>query len=150
MKSLADDIQNFDDLEHADGHSLSNPELRSIHQLDQLMSGLHSSKLRPDFAASVIRAALAEKRRKSRFWFFSVLLGSGAAIVSLVWVALLFNPASSSTVYLPQVMDQVGGFLGLFSNPKVRQLLLICEAIILLIIADKVLGKFRNIRPTAH
>ncbi len=150
MNSSEDDIKKFDALENISKEDLSTDELKNIHELDQLMNTASEFQLSPDFTQSVVSSALIEKRKKSRFGFFSVLLGSMVAIVSLLWLAISLESPTQSTEYLPQVMNQVSVFLELFADPRVEQLLIISEAIILLIIADKVFSKVRNIRASAH
>ncbi|MFY0625478.1 MAG: hypothetical protein JXR07_04230 [Reichenbachiella sp.] len=149
MKNFEDDITNFDALENSNLNAL-NEELQNIRKIDEMMTNIEDINLKPDFTASVVQSALMAKRKKSRFWFFATLLGSSLAIIAVIWFSISLGPTVSSAEYLPNAMNHFGTIMEWLANPKVKQLLIISEAIVLLLIVDKIFSRFRSISVSTH
>lgn len=148
MKDSKKDIENFDRLQEGEGLS---DELLAIQNVDEFLSESKPTGLSSNFTSMVISSAVAHKRKKSRFGFFGILFGIMFAILAVLWASLSPNEASAqSPEYLPLIMNHVESLLNVFSDPKVKQLLIIVEAIILLLLVDQIFNRFRNISTSAH
>jgi len=140
------DIKAFDSLEERGDVS---QDLKDIQDLDQWLKSLPLKEVGTNFTSTVIASALLAKKRHSNFKL-------------LVWMMMFFGgliAASSFLIgsgrpglevsYLDFVTTQSVVLLDFLSDPRLRQLFLILEGIICLVIIEKLVSSFRMLRHAA-
>ena len=147
MKDHQEDIESFDRLERRS--DALDRSLAEIARTDDFMRG-QSFDPGPDFAAKVVSAAvLVRRRQSSKLFFITAVLILLLPITTLTILVLW----TGSTVEIPsgplvgQWLDIIGAWI---SDEKLIQILAAMEAILCLIIIDKLLSRTKMIRSSAH
>ncbi|MEP2024336.1 MAG: hypothetical protein ABJH98_17165 [Reichenbachiella sp.] len=145
MDSNDKDIEQFDAIENG---KIAN-DLNDIQELDQWMKSLPLKEVGTNFTSTVIASALLAKKRNANF---KILIWMMAFFASLI-IASFFLIGSSGLefelTYLDQVKMHSLDVLNLIADPKLRQLFLIIEAIICLVVIEKLVSSFRILRHAA-
>ena len=144
-------MDKFDALERgASGNEFSD-ELKQIHQVDQWMAEEVPFSPSDNFTPLVVHNALVAKRRKSRIRFFTILFGSSFLVLfGLIFLVLSSSSVDTSTyLSLPSFNDWFSNSYTLFSNPNVRQLMLVSEGILILVFIERLLSRQRLFRASA-
>ncbi len=147
MEANEDDIKKFDTLEGSG--DLTDSELQAIRQTDTMMRGAVKPGLSLEFTRRAVSSAIIAKRRKSRNRFIAWVSAIAIGLVVLIVALALPSSSGSPATDLPQLEVPISLISDFFSNEKFRQLFLISEAIILLLIVDQLVGKRSFFRPSS-
>ena len=146
------DIKNFDALENNSFPKADNSDseiLKSISALDNIMIEQNIEEVSTNFADKLILEVLNSTPAKTKIF---KLLSFVFIPIILVCVAIIyFNGGTiESPVLVTDTLEKFNSLLQFTSNPKVQQLFLICEGIILLVIIEKVTSSYRMYKQPSH
>lgn len=138
-----EEIENFEALEG--GAELSG-EFKDIQDIDQWMKSLPLKEVGTNFTSTVIASALLARKRHANFKILLWLMGFFCLLIVASYLLMNSPGAGSELPYLDSFRTQSVQVLDLLANPKLRQLFLIVEGIICLIVIEKIVGSYRIIR----
>ena len=148
MESDKKDIRQFDLLEKSD--IPEDKELAAIKKMDGLVGGISMKEVRSDFTSWVILSAivLAKRKANSRILYWLI----GVFCVMSILSFFIFPTGSEITTpeFVPIVFDQLGKYLAVFEDPKLKQFLIIAEGIICLVILEKIVSSYKYFKHPAH
>jgi len=125
--------------------------LKSIDAMDQVMRKTNSFEVSANFTERLIYDAMHLKSNHSKNRIIRLL---GFIFLPIITICAIIILGSSATVESPamvtQTLEKFNSLLQFTSDPKVQQLFLISEGIILLIIIEKIASSYRFIRHSAN
>ncbi|WP_422361389.1 hypothetical protein [Reichenbachiella sp.] len=139
------DIEHFDSLEN----NTSSEELNDIQDLDEWMKSLPLKEVGTNFTSTVIASALLAKKRNANFRLLVWLMMFFATLIAASYFFIGTSGAELEITYLDQVKTQSIERLDLLADPRLRQLFLVVEGIICLVIIEKLVSSFRILRHAA-
>jgi len=138
------EIKIFDALEKNDFSKNGNKALlKSISALDSFMKNQPIEEVSPNFSKHLLADVLKLKSTSNRMLW---LLGLIFLPIILISIAIVYFSTGvvDNPIYITQIVERFYSLLQLISDPKVKQLFLICEGIILLVIIEKVVSSFNR------
>ncbi|MDW3212077.1 MAG: hypothetical protein ABJO02_02320 [Reichenbachiella sp.] len=145
MESNEKDIEQFDLLEKQKGVE----ELKDIQDLDEWMKSLPLKEVGTNFTSTVIASALLAKKRHANFKLLVWLMVFFAGLIAASYFLIGSSGAELEITYLDQVKTQSLEMLDFMADPRLRQLFLVVEGIICLVIIEKLVSSFRILRHAA-
>jgi len=142
------DIRHFDLLEKSSFSE--DKELIDIKKMDGLMGGISIREISSDFTSRVVRSAIILAKRKANLRILYGLMGAFSALSLLLYVLLPSGSEIATPEFVPMIFDQIGKYVAVFANPKLKQFLLIAEGIICLVIVEKIVSSYKFFRHPAH
>ena len=147
----SEDEKKFDTLESNElGSEDLSGELGDIKNLDKWMKSLPLKNVGIDFTATVVASAMLAQKRHSNFkllvWmiaFFAILT------IGSYWV-LSGESSSIGPVFFDKAFDGIGSAFDVFSDPRTRQLFLVVEGVLCLVVLEKIVSSFRMIKKGLH
>lgn len=145
--STKEDIKNFEALEKNDFSNDTNKVLlKSISILDNIMQKHYIEKVSPDFTKFLLmdmklKPALTNNRI---LWILSLIF----IPIILISIAIIYLNTGivEKPVLINQILDKFYIAFQFINEPKVQQLFLIGEGIILLIIIEKIVSSYKIYR----
>lgn len=143
--------RNEKDIEHFDSLEKNNvpDELNDIQDLDEWMKSLPLKEVGTNFTSTVIASALLAKKRNANFRLLVWLMIFFAMLIAGSYFFIGTSGAELEITYLDQVKTQSIEMLDLLVDPRLRQLFLVVEGIICLVIIEKLISSFRILRHAA-
>lgn len=143
--------RNDKDIEHFDSLESNNvPDvLNDIQDLDEWMKSLPLKEVGTNFTSTVIASALLAKKRNANFRLLVWLMVFFGLLIAASYFFIGTSSASLEITYLDQVKTQSLEMLDLLADPRLRQLFLVVEGIICLVIIEKLISSFRILRHAA-
>jgi len=145
MESNEKDIEQFDLLEKQKGVE----ELKDIQDLDEWMKSLPLKEVGTNFTSTVIASALLAKKRHANFKLLVWLMVFFAGLIAASYFLIGSSGAELEITYLDQMKTQSLEMLDFMADPRLRQLFLVVEGIICLVIIEKLVSSFRILRHAA-
>ncbi|WP_456460458.1 hypothetical protein [Reichenbachiella sp.] len=145
MESNEKDIEQFDLLEKQKGVG----ELKDIQDLDEWMKSLPLKEVGTNFTSTVIASALLAKKRHANFKLLVWLMVFFAGLIAASYFLIGSSGAELEITYLDQVKTQSLEMLDFMADPRLRQLFLVVEGIICLVVIEKLVSSFRILRHAA-
>lgn len=139
------DIEQFDLLENNN----STEELKDIQDLDEWMKSLPLKEVGTNFTSTVIASALLAKKRNANFKLLVWLMVFFAALIGASYLFIGTSGVELEITYLDQVKTQSLELLDILSDSRLRQLFLVVEGIICLVVIEKLVSSFRILRHAA-
>lgn len=139
------DIEQFDLLENNN----SIEELKDIQDLDEWMKSLPLKEVGTNFTSTVIASALLAKKRNANFKLLVWLMVFFAALIGASYLFIGTSGVELEITYLDQVKTQSLELLDILSDSRLRQLFLVVEGIICLVVIEKLVSSFRILRHAA-
>ncbi|MEO9965133.1 MAG: hypothetical protein ABJF11_05070 [Reichenbachiella sp.] len=137
------DIENFDALE---GRGDLSGDLKDIEDLDQWMKSLPLKEVGTNFTSTVIASALLAQKRHANFKILIWMMGIFGLLILSSYFLMGSGGEAMEFTYLDQVRIESLQFLEMLADPKLRQLFLIIEGIICLVVIEKLVSSFRILR----
>ena len=145
MESNDKDIERFDALESNEARE----ELNDIQDLDEWMKSLPLKEVGTNFTSTVIASALLAKKRNANFRLLIWLMVFFAMLIAASYFVIGTSGAELEITYLDQVKTRSLEILDILADPRLRQLFLVVEGIICLVIIEKLVSSFRILRHAA-
>ncbi|WP_420582353.1 hypothetical protein [Reichenbachiella sp.] len=145
MEGNEKDIEHFDSLEN---NSVPD-ELSDIQDLDEWMKSLPLKEVGTNFTSTVIASALLAKKRNANFRLLIWLMVFFAMLIAASYFFIGTSGAELEITYLDQVKTRSLEMLDIIADPRLRQLFLVVEGIICLVIIEKLISSFRILRHAA-
>lgn len=145
MESKEREIEQFDALEN----QKMVKELKDIQDLDEWMKSLPLKEVGTNFTSTVLASAMLAKKRNANFRLLVWMMVFFAALISVSYFLVGSGGSGSEITYLEQVRTQSLQALDFIADPRLRQLFLIVEGIICLVIIEKLASSFRILRQAA-
>ncbi|SMD33930.1 hypothetical protein SAMN04488029_1747 [Reichenbachiella faecimaris] len=142
MESNDKDIEQFDALES----SRMVKDLKDVQDLDQWMKSLPLKEVGTNFTSTVIASALLAKKRHANFKLLVWMMAFFAALIATSYFLMGSGAPGLEIRYLDQVRTQSMEVLDFIADPRLRQLFLIVEGVICLVIVEKLVSSFRIIK----
>ncbi|MEO9805638.1 MAG: hypothetical protein ABJF04_20425 [Reichenbachiella sp.] len=143
MDSTDKEIKQFEALENSDKISM---DLKDIQDLDQWMKSLPLKKVGTNFTSTVIASALLAKKRHANFKILVWMMAFFGILIITSYFLMGSGEPSFEFTYLDNVREQSFKVLDIIADPKLRQLFLIIEGIICLVVIEKLVSSFRILR----
>lgn len=137
------DIEQFDAV--ASDAKLSG-DLGDIKDLDQWMKSLPLKEVGTNFTSTVIASALLARKRHANFRILLWMMGFFGLLILVSYYLMGTGSSGMELSYLNQVRNQSVEALEFISDPKLRQLFLIIEGIICLVVIEKLVSSFRILK----
>lgn len=145
MESNKKDIEQFDALEN----SKMVKELKDIQDLDEWMKSLPLKEVGTNFTSTVIASAMLAKKRSANFKLLVWMMVFFAVLITVSYFLMGSGEPGVELTYLDQVRTQSVQLLDFIADPRLRQLFLVVEGIICLVIIEKLASSFRILRHAA-
>lgn len=145
MESNDKDIEQFDALENSKVEN----DLQNIQDLDEWMKSLPLKEVGTNFTSTVIASALLAKKRHANFKLLVWMMAFFAALIATSYFLMSSGAPEVEITYLDQVRRQSVQVLDFIADPRLRQLFLIVEGIICLVIVEKLASSFRILKHAA-
>ena len=145
MERNEKDIEHFDSLENNNVPD----ELNDIQDLDEWMKSLPLKEVGTNFTSTVIASALLAKKRNVNFRLLVWLMLFFAVLIAASYFFIGTSEAALEITYLDQVKTRSLEMLDFLADPRLRQLFLVVEGIICLVIIEKLVSSFRILRHAA-
>lgn len=146
------DIAHFDWLEknlddpskQMDGLSEQEKEvLNSVSALDDMMLRQPVEHVSDGFRERLMTSVAAVKTSKSRIRMFSWLFVLFFLLIGLSWLFASVQENIATPTYVDQFADRFSSLLGMIADPRFKQIFLISEGIICLVILEKIVSSLR-------
>ena len=144
MESNDKDIKKFDLLESSD--QPMDDELRAIKKMDGWISKLSGATLGGEFTSRVMMSAMLAKKRKTNLKIISWLMAVFVLIAALSFMLFPFSQETTLPTQMIQVYEQMDGYIGYLTDPKMKQFLLVLEGIVCLVILEKIISSFKLVK----
>lgn len=121
-------------------------DLKDIQDLDEWMKSLPLKEVGTNFTSTVIASALLAKKRHANFKILLWMMGFFGVLITVSFLLMGNAESGLEFSYLDKVRTQSVQILELIADPKLRQLFLIIEGIICLVVIEKLVSSFRILR----
>ena len=145
MDSKEKDIEQFDALEN----SKMVKELKDIEDLDAWMKSLPLKEVGTNFTSTVIASAMLARKRNANFKILVWMMAFFAVLIAASYFLLGNSSTELEINYLDQLRNQSFQILDFLGDPRLRQLFLVVEGIICLVVIEKLVSSFRILRHAA-
>ena len=151
MENEKQDIRNYDALENAIDPNTQTDELKEIADLDLWMKSLPLKKVGKNFTSTVIASAILAQKRHTNFklliWAITILV---MLTIGSYWLLGVTMQDIKEISYISEGVDifsrSIFNLIEIFSSTKTRQLFLMIEGILFLVVAEKVVSSFQIIK----
>lgn len=139
-----DELENFK-ADRATSENLAEEKglLHSIAALDNIMTQNPLENAGPTFVDSLVLSLSKAKRRKSIYRMFAFVFGIFAIMIGISWFWAMGEQDITTPLYLNNVVEKFNTTLSFISDPRFKQMFLISEAIVCLVIVEKIVSGYR-------
>ena len=143
------EIEYFDKLQDGDLNASDQSDrkeeamLRSIAALDKIMKSEPLETTGLSFADRLITDWKRTNPNKSRFRLFGLMITFFGILIIISWLFAQGQQAITTPSYLNQIFDQMGSVMSMITDPRFKQIFLISEGIICLVILEKIISGYR-------
>ena len=139
MKNNTSDQSKYDGLDSSD----PSEELKD---LDEWILALPLKEVGTNFTSTVIASALLAQKRQRNFKLIVWLMVFFGALITCSIFLVNTMDTSMDLSYLNKAVSATSGFLDLIANPRMRQLFLVVEGMLCLVVLEKITSNFRLLK----
>lgn len=143
MDNTDKDIKRYDQLEN--GQDLPD-DLKDIQDLDQWMKSLPLKEVGKNFTSTVIASAMLAKKRHTNFKILVWMMMFFAVLIAASYFLMGSGGSGVEPAFVDNLRNRSMEVLEMIADPRLRQLFLIIEGIICLVIVEKLVSSFRIIK----
>lgn len=146
MDNSEKDIERYDQLENSQDVP---DELKEVQDLDLWMKSLPLKEVGKNFTSTVIASAMLARKRHANFRILLWLMAFFAVLIAASFFMMGSGEPSMEPAFVDNLRNQSLEVLEMIADPRLRQLFLIIEGIICLVIIEKLVSSFRIIKHSA-